>query len=126
MVRRIRDYPYTRQYIDTTPYLYFIRQHITWGLGWPLGVVAWAGLLYVSLRGMRIRYGALYLLVGWVVPIGLLAISTGFFVIFLATAIALLALLATLPVRREDTRMEVLLLAWVVPHLKKVPLNWVL
>ena len=33
MVRRIRDYPYTRQYIDTTPYLYHVQQLATWGLG---------------------------------------------------------------------------------------------
>ena len=33
MVRRLRDYPYTRQYIDTTPYWYHVRQLATWGLG---------------------------------------------------------------------------------------------
>ena len=37
MVRRIRDYPYTRQYVDTTPYIYHARQLAAWGLGWPLG-----------------------------------------------------------------------------------------
>ena len=36
MVRRIRDYPYTRQYVDTAPYLYQARQLATWGLGLPL------------------------------------------------------------------------------------------
>ena len=29
MVRRIRDYPYTRQYADTLPYLYQMRQLAT-------------------------------------------------------------------------------------------------
>ena len=47
MVRRIRDYPYTRQYIDTTPYWYHVQQLATWGLGWPLGP---GGLGRTSLR----------------------------------------------------------------------------
>ena len=50
MVRRILDYPYTRQYVDTVPYWYHFRQLSTWGLGWPLGLLAWAGLAYAALR----------------------------------------------------------------------------
>ncbi|MBI4336335.1 MAG: glycosyltransferase family 39 protein, partial [Chloroflexi bacterium] len=46
MVRRVLDYPYTRQYIGTTPYLYHVSQLTRFGLGWPLGIVAWAGLLF--------------------------------------------------------------------------------
>ena len=53
MVRRIRDYPYTRQYVDTTPYLYQVRQLATWGLGWPLGLLAWAGLAVFTVDGIR-------------------------------------------------------------------------
>ena len=53
MVRRIRDYVYTLQYVDTPAYWYQVQQLATWGLGWPLGVVAWGGLLYAALRGMR-------------------------------------------------------------------------
>ena len=117
MVRRIRDYPYTRQYIDTTPYLYQVRQLATWGLGWPLGAVAWAGLLYASLRGMAWRHRALYLASGWVVPGAILLWSSGFPSIFLASGIALASLLGTLPVRRPDSRADVLLLSWVVPYL---------
>ncbi len=115
MVRRIRDYPYTRQYIDTTPYLYQIRQLATWGLGWPLGIVAWAGLMYASLRGLRLRPGLAYLLAGWGLPIAILLYSTSFPAIFVASGVALLALLATLPPRKADSRMDVLLLSWVVP-----------
>ena len=117
MVRRIRDYPYTRQYIDTTPYLYQVRQLATWGLGWPLGAVAWAGLLYASLRGMAWRHRALYLMSGWAIPGAILVWSSGFPAIFLASGIALGALLGTLPVRRPDSRADVLLLSWVVPYL---------
>jgi hypothetical protein len=48
MVRGIADMPFTRQYRNTTPYLYFIDQQIRWGLGWPLGLVALAGTLYAA------------------------------------------------------------------------------
>ena len=116
MVRRIRDYPYTRQYIDTTPYWYQVRQLATWGLGWPLGLVAWAGLLYASLRGMRWRFGLAYLGVGWGLPIAILLISASFLSIFAASGIALAALLATLPFRSRESRADVLMLSWVVPY----------
>ncbi|MDA0769232.1 MAG: DUF2298 domain-containing protein [Chloroflexi bacterium] len=116
MVRRIRDYPYTRQYADTLSYIYQARQLATWGLGWPLGIVAWAGLLFASLRGMPKGIGAGYLLIGWLVPAALLMLSNGFLVILVASAIAVAALLATLPIRKDDTRINVLLLAWVVPY----------
>ena len=117
MVRRIRDYPYTRQYIDTAAYLYHVRQLAAFGLGWPLGVVAWAGLLYASLRGMRFYYGLIYLVVGWLIPMGLLLISTGFVFIAAASMIAFAALVATLGVRSRESRGTVLLLSWVVPYL---------
>ena len=117
MVRRIRDYPYTRQYIDTAAYLYHVRQLAAFGLGWPLGVVAWAGLLYASLRGMRFYHGLMYLVVGWLIPMGLLLISTGIVFIAAASMIAFAALVATLGVRSRESRGTVLLLSWVVPYL---------
>ena len=116
MVRRIRDYPYTRQYIDTTPYWYHVKQLATWGFGWPLGVVAWAGLLYVSLRGMRWRYGLAYLGAGWALPIAILLVSMNFLAVSVASAVALAALIATLPFRSRQSRVDVLLLSWVVPY----------
>lgn len=117
MVRRIRDYPYTRQYIDTAAYLYQARQFAAFGLGWPLGVVAWGGLLYASLRGMRLSLGMVYLAVGWLVPLGVLITSTGLLAIAAASIIAFAALAATLPVRSVQSRGTVLLLSWVVPYL---------
>jgi YYY domain-containing protein len=116
MVRRIRDYPYTRQYIDTTPYLYHVRQLATWGLGWPLGLVAWGGLVFASLRGMRPSFGGGYIVAGWAVPVAILAYSTGVVAIFAASAIAFMSLVATLPVRSTESRTDVLLLSWVVPY----------
>ncbi len=117
MVRRIRDYPYTRQYIDTAAYLYHARQLAAFGLGWPLGVAAWAGLVYASLRGMRLYHGLIYLAVGWLIPMGLLLLSTD--IVFIATAlmIAFAALVATLGVRSKESRGTLLLLSWVVPYL---------
>ena len=102
MVRRIRDYPYTRQYIDTAAYLYHVRQLAAFGLGWPLGIVAWGGLLYTSLRGMRFYYGLAYLVVGWLIPMGLLLVSTGIVFIAAASMIAFAALIATLGVRSRS------------------------
>ena len=116
MVRGIADLPYTRQYADTMPYLYHIRQLSVWGLGVPLGIIAWGGLLYVSLRGLRPLAGAAYLLAGWALPIGVLLLSSGLFAAGLAAAIALAALLATLPLRPRSARLETLLLCWVVPY----------
>ena len=116
MVRRIRDYPYTRQYIDTTPYWYHIRQLATWGLGLPLGTVAWGGLLYASLRGLRLRPGLAYLGVGWGLPIGVLLVSTSLIAIVVASGIGFAALVATLPFRSAESRGGVLLLSWVAPY----------
>ena len=117
MVRRIRDYPYTRQYIDTAPYWYQVRQLATWGLGLPLGVVAWAGLLHASLRGMRVVHGLTYLALGWVLPALLLLVSNSILMIIAASSIAVIALAATLPVRSVESRANVLLLCWVAPYL---------
>lgn len=50
MVRGVADFPFTRQYRNTTPYLYFIQQQMEWGLGWPLGLVAAAGALWALVR----------------------------------------------------------------------------
>ena len=116
MIRGIRDYPYTRQYADTLPYLYHIRQLAVWGYGLPLGVAAWSGLLYISLRGMPWTIGVAYLLVGWALPAGILFVSHSALALVAAAGISLLALLATLPVRSKHTQLEVLLLCWVVPY----------
>ena len=45
MVSGLMDAPYTRQYIGTLPYWYFVQQLSQWGLGWPLGLVAWGGFV---------------------------------------------------------------------------------
>ncbi|MEZ4680010.1 MAG: glycosyltransferase family 39 protein [Caldilineaceae bacterium] len=50
MVRGIADFPFTRQYRNTTPYLYFLEQQFNWGLWWPLGTVVALGILYTLLQ----------------------------------------------------------------------------
>ncbi len=72
MVRRAVDYPYTRQYIDTTPFLYQIRQLATWGLGWPLGIVVWCGLAFSAFQGVVRRDKKHLLILSWVLPYFLL------------------------------------------------------
>ncbi len=116
MVRRVVDFPYTRQYVNTTPYVYFMRQLAAWGLGWPLGLVAWSGLCYAALRGMRPAFGAAYAAAGVAVPIAVLAYSTSIAAVFAAAGIALLALAATLPFRSAESRADVLLMSWVMPY----------
>ena len=68
MVRRIRDYPFTRQYADTIPYLYHVRQLALFGLGLPLGLAAWAGLAFAGWWCVRRRSKAHLLALAWVAP----------------------------------------------------------
>lgn len=53
MVRGVADFPFTRQYRNTLPYIYFIEQQVRWGLGWPLGVVALLGTIYAAWEALR-------------------------------------------------------------------------
>ncbi|RIK27968.1 MAG: hypothetical protein DCC55_39085 [Chloroflexi bacterium] len=81
MVRGVADFPFTRQYRNTIPYLYFIEQQVRWGLGWPLGLVAVAGTLYALGVLLRSLYSlvagrqwlsrealALFVVWSWVIP----------------------------------------------------------
>ena len=111
MVRRIRDYPYTRQYVDTTPYIYQIRQMLTWGLGWPVGVVAGAGMIYAAVRGLKLPWAIAYLVVGFGCPVGVLLLSTSSLAILAASFIAVTAVVVSLPMRRPEMRIDALLLS---------------
>ena len=53
MVRGIADMPFTRQYRNTTPYIYFIQQQVQWGLGWALGLVAAGGTVFAAVQAVR-------------------------------------------------------------------------
>jgi YYY domain-containing protein len=68
MVSGVADLPFTRQYRGTPAYLYFLDQQVRWGMGWPLGLLAVAGLAWVLIRAIlgRCKPGELILL-SWVV-----------------------------------------------------------
>ena len=68
MVRGIADMPFTRQYRNTTPYLYFIQQQVQWGLGWPLGLLSLAGTL--TMAGLLVWTGVRTLLARLTAPGG--------------------------------------------------------
>jgi YYY domain-containing protein len=69
MVSGVMDAPYTRQYIGTIPYWYFIQQLSQWGLGWPLGLVGWAGLAWAVLKTIKGRSNpALSVILAWALP----------------------------------------------------------
>ncbi len=68
MVRRIRDYPYTRQYVDTTSYVYQVTQLGIWGLGPVAGVVAWLGLGYGLVSAWIARRKVDLVILSWVIP----------------------------------------------------------
>jgi len=53
MVRGIADFPFTRQYRNTLAYWYFIAQQVRWGMWWPLGLLAFAGLAWVIVKAVR-------------------------------------------------------------------------
>ncbi|GIK38149.1 MAG: hypothetical protein BroJett011_19820 [Chloroflexota bacterium] len=53
MVSGVADFPFTRQYRGTWAYGYFIDQQLRWGMGWPLGLLALAGTLWVVYKAIR-------------------------------------------------------------------------
>jgi len=69
MVRGAADFPFTRQYRGTIPYLYQVEQLLRWGIGWPLGLLAFAGFAWALVKLVigRARPGELIIL-SWVVP----------------------------------------------------------
>lgn len=92
MVRRIRDYPYTRQYIDTPKYWYHISQLTVFGLGIPFGVVGWLGFGWAIGRAAIVRRRGEILLLLWAVPY--FAINGAFEVKFLRYMLPLVPFLA--------------------------------
>ena len=53
MVRGEGDVPFTRQYSGTLPYLYFIEMQLRWGMGWPLGLLAFGGFGWIVWREIK-------------------------------------------------------------------------
>jgi YYY domain-containing protein len=88
MVRGIADYPYTRQYVGTTAFLYQIKHTILWAMGLPLGLVAYSGFGFFLWRTARHRRGVELLVLGWVAPY--LLITGSFMVKFMRYMLPLL------------------------------------
>ncbi|MCI0474839.1 MAG: glycosyltransferase family 39 protein, partial [Anaerolineales bacterium] len=59
------DYPYTRQYADTLPFVYPIVQSSVWGMGLPLGIFAWLGSALFAYRFWRARDWRDGLILSW-------------------------------------------------------------
>lgn len=68
MVRGIADFPYTRQYAPTAPYLYWLRGLVTWQMTPLLALAGLAGLLRQGVRALRPQHQAERLLVSWWLP----------------------------------------------------------
>ncbi|MBI4201356.1 MAG: glycosyltransferase family 39 protein, partial [Chloroflexi bacterium] len=69
VVRHAGTRPYTVQYIGAPKFLYELRQSVVWGLGLPLGLLAWGGFLAtVALNIRRPRLGQALLLL-WAIPL---------------------------------------------------------
>ena len=70
MARNAGLFPFTVQYVDTPAFLYQIRQTVVWGLGVPLGVVAWLSIPFTALLVAvnRRKFRADLMLLVWVVP----------------------------------------------------------
>ncbi len=69
MVSGVADFPFTRQYRNTTIYLYFIEQQIRWGLGITLGLLGFIGLAWAIGKGLinRLEPGG-YIILAWIIP----------------------------------------------------------
>lgn len=70
MAREAGFFPFTVQYVDTPAFLYQIRQTAVWGLGVPLGVVAWLSIPFtvLMLAADRRNLRGDLMLLAWVVP----------------------------------------------------------
>jgi YYY domain-containing protein len=68
MVRREVDFPFTRQYADTSKYVYQMVQLGTWGLGPVLGATVWLGLLGAVVAAVFKRRKADLVILAWVLP----------------------------------------------------------
>ena len=70
MAREAGTLPFTIQYIDTPAFIYQIRQVALWGLGLPLGAVAWLAVPFTAVLVVtqRRHLRADLLVLAWVIP----------------------------------------------------------
>ena len=63
-------WPFTIQYVGTPAFLYQFKQTAVWGLGLPLGLVAWASIVFTAVlawQGSFARRGDI-LILAWLIP----------------------------------------------------------
>jgi YYY domain-containing protein len=95
MVRGEADFPFTRQYRGTLPYVYYFEQQLKWGMGWPLGIVGLLGLSWVLVRAVagRARTGE-WILLSWLVPyFGLTGLFLAKFMRYMVPVVPLLTVM---------------------------------
>ena len=117
MVRRIRDYPYTRQYIGTTPYVYQFIQMGKWGLGWPLTIVSVVGLFWATSKGLKLVHAILSILYCAIIPATVLLWNNSAPAIVVSSLICFFSLIIFSPFQGKGTSIFILLLSWVLPYL---------
>jgi len=110
MVRREVDFPFTRQYEDTTPYIYNIVQLGTWGLGPALGITVWLGLLGAIAAGLLAQRKVDVVILVWVIPY--LAITGYFDVKFMRYMLPILPFLLIYGARTLWWMFEVIKALW--------------
>jgi YYY domain-containing protein len=66
LAQGILDYPYTRQYAGTTPYLYELKNLLLYDLGVPLALLCFVGCVYVAWRVWRRWHDDALVLLSWV------------------------------------------------------------
>ena len=111
MARNAGLWPFTVQYIGTPPFLYQLQQSSVWGLGLPLGVVAWLGVPFTAVMVFvrrETRRNDL-LLLAWVVP-SFLFLESIFEVRFLRYVFPLIPFLILM-----GSRMLLWLVQWARP-----------
>lgn len=69
IVRNAGMVPYTVQYVDTPNLLYELRQTTVWGLGIPLGLLAWGGFVTAVVANVRRPVLGQILVLLWAVPL---------------------------------------------------------
>ncbi len=66
LAQGILDYPYTRQYAGTTPYVYELKNLLLYDLGVPLALLCFAGGVYIAWRIWRDWQDDALVLLAWV------------------------------------------------------------
>lgn len=114
------DVPYTRQFAGTWPILYSAWQLTLWGLGLPLGIVGWVGLVVALRRWLRDGNWTDTVLLTWVVPylvmVGLMRARYLRYMLPLVPVVCVFAAQIIVDLRRQYVRVASYLLV-VAPTL---------